>query len=64
MSRQLILARTQQMKENSQLANTSMAVLQKQNQPWEETDYKKMLVSMVHSFKRRSRSRGRHQVTT
>ena len=32
-------------------------------QPWEETDYKRMLVSMVANFKRRSRSRGRQMTS-
>ena len=31
--------------------------------PWEETDYKRMLVSMVFDFKKRSRSRGRQVIT-
>ena len=30
---------------------------------WEETDYKRMLVSMVFDFKKRSRSRGRQVIT-
>lgn len=70
MSRQLIMARrNSQHKENcQQSSNFSLRVLEKQQaqqqQPWEETDYKRMLVQMVHNFKRRSRSRGRHQMTT